>query len=245
MQLGSQFILGDFVFPIAPKGSLDFDMDRSIAKLEFPGGPPDYQDMGMGEKLLDFSGSFVGDEALSHNDQIESLWWSGKELTLSCGDIQKTVRIQKYRPQIKRTDRVDYSISLIVCFPADQLLDISNVDGQSFVASAASTVSYDTGVLVETLDRSYTVRAGDTLWGIAAKADVYGDGSKWEILAKGNGIDDEYSLQIGQIIKIPSGGMNAQSSVAVDKAISEKIVPTTSRAELLRMGEGVGAVELS
>ncbi|MEC0231284.1 LysM peptidoglycan-binding domain-containing protein [Paenibacillus alba] len=241
MQLGTEFKIDDFVFSIPPKDSLDFNMDRSIAKLEFPGGPPIYQDMGMGEKTLELSGSFSGPDALLDNDNLETLWWNGKEMQLSYGDIQKRVRIQSYKPKIRRNDRVDYSLSLIVCFPEDMLLDLSNVDGQSFVDSAAQTVSTDPESIDKTLDRAYTVKAGDTLWDIAARSDVYGDGTKWEILAKGNNITDEYSLQIGQIINVPSGS-NVQASLAVDKAVTEKIIPPLTRAEFLRLGKEVGLV---
>lgn len=241
MQLGTQFKIDDFVFPIPPKDSLDFNMDRSIAKLEFPGGPPVYQDMGMGEKTLELSGSFTGADALLDNDRLETLWWNGKEMQLSYGDIQKRVRIQNYKPKIRRNDRVDYTLSLIICFPEDQLLDLSNVQGQSFVEAAAHIASADPEDIDKTLDRTYTVKSGDTLWAIAAKSDVYGDGTMWETLAKGNNITDEYSLQVGQVIKIPSGA-NVQASLAVDKAVTEKIITPLTRAEFLRLGEEVGLV---
>lgn len=238
MQLGATLSIGDFVFPLLPRESLDFEMDRAIAKLDFPGGPPVYQDMGMNEKTLDFSGVFVGENALDYSDQVESLWWSGQELQLSYGDIQKRVRIQRYSPKIKRSDRVDYTIHLLVCFPESQLLDLSNVDGQSFNAGAALTINpNDPAAIEKTFDRSYTIKAGDTLWAIAARPDVFGDGSKWEILAKGNGITDEYNLQIGQVIKLPSS-QNIASSIAADQSITSLALGSTGQSELQSIEQG-------
>jgi LysM repeat protein len=232
MKLGATLSLGDFTFPLAPRDYLDFAMDRSISKLDFPGGPPVYQDMGMNEKTLDFSGSIDGDDALDINDQIETLWWGGKELQLVYGDIKKTVRIQRYAPKIKRSDRVDYTMHLIVVFPEDQILNLSNVDGQSFNSGAAVTVDpNDPNAISKTFDRAYTVKAGDTLWDIAASPDVFGDGSKWETLAKGNGITDEYSLQIGQVLKLPSAS-NTENSLAADDSVTALALGATGQSEL-------------
>jgi LysM repeat protein len=232
MKLGATLSLGGFTFPLLPRDSLDFAMDRSISKLDFPGGPPVYQDMGMNEKTLDFSGSIDGDDALDVNDQIETLWWGGKELQLVYGDIKKTVRIQRYAPKIKRSDRVDFTIHLLVVFPEDQILNLSNVDGQSFNAGAAVTIDpNDPDAIGKTFDRNYTIKAGDTLWDIAARSDVFGDGSKWEMLAKGNGITDEYSLQVGQILKIPSAN-NTDNSIAADASVKALALGATGQSEL-------------
>jgi len=51
----------------------------------------------------------------------------------------------------------------------------------------------------------YTLKKGDTLWAIAKR--VYGDGSKWRIIAKANNISDAETrrLQIGRTLVIPDG----------------------------------------
>jgi LysM repeat protein len=203
--------IDDFIFDLLPKGSLDFDMTRSIGKLDFPGAPPSYQDMGFDEKLLDFSGSIIGDDAWKTSEAIETLHWGGKEYILSYGDIQKHVRIQKYSPKLIRSDRVDYTIHLICCYPETDLPSLSNVNGgQSGSSSGTTTIPK----LVDTMDRTYTVKEGDTLWNIAARSDVLGDGSQWGLIAKANGLTDEYSLQTGQLLKLPSPSSSGSAQLA-------------------------------
>lgn len=48
---------------------------------------------------------------------------------------------------------------------------------------------------------TYTVRAGDTLAGIAAR--LYGAAYKWPEIADRNGIRDPRSLRVGQVLRLP------------------------------------------
>jgi nucleoid-associated protein YgaU len=50
------------------------------------------------------------------------------------------------------------------------------------------------------LPRTYTVRAGDTLWGIATR--FYGDGTRWRTLAEKNGVADPKKLQVGRVLTL-------------------------------------------
>lgn len=49
--------------------------------------------------------------------------------------------------------------------------------------------------------RTYTVKSGDTLISIAQ--DVYGDGTKFNLIAEANGIDKNNKLRVGQELQIP------------------------------------------
>lgn len=49
--------------------------------------------------------------------------------------------------------------------------------------------------------RTYIVRSGDTLISIAQE--VYGDGSKFDLIAEANGIDQNNKLRVGQELRIP------------------------------------------
>jgi hypothetical protein len=51
--------------------------------------------------------------------------------------------------------------------------------------------------------KTYTVKKGDTLSKIAARKDVYGNGSQWRKIAKANHIRDPKHLKIGKKLKIP------------------------------------------
>lgn len=46
--------------------------------------------------------------------------------------------------------------------------------------------------------RTYTVKPGDTLWGIACR--FYGDGTMWRTLAANNGIADPKKLAVGKVL---------------------------------------------
>lgn len=49
--------------------------------------------------------------------------------------------------------------------------------------------------------RYYTIKRGDSLWGISIK--FYGTGTKWRTIADANGIKDPRKLQVGKVIRIP------------------------------------------
>lgn len=52
--------------------------------------------------------------------------------------------------------------------------------------------------------KTYVIKQGDTLSKIAARADVYGDASKWKLIAQANNIRDPKKLgPIGKTLKIP------------------------------------------
>ena len=50
------------------------------------------------------------------------------------------------------------------------------------------------------LPETYTVRRGDTLWGIACR--FYGDGTRWSDLAARNHIGDPRKLQVGTVLRL-------------------------------------------
>ena len=78
--------------------------------------------------------------------------------------------------------------------------------------------------------KSYTVKKGDTLWALAEK--YYGDGSKWKIIAKANGVKDPKKLQIGTKLKIP-GVTDKKTAAKKTKASS-----SASPGERLTMEAG-------
>lgn len=76
----------------------------------------------------------------------------------------------------------------------------SRPDDSEFVATTTTTLAMTTTTTTRTSTgtKQYTVVEGDTLGAIAAKYDTTVD-----VLMSYNGITDETSLQIGQVIKIP------------------------------------------
>lgn len=49
--------------------------------------------------------------------------------------------------------------------------------------------------------KSVTVKDGDTLWGFAVK--YYGDGTRWQDIARQNGVNDPKKLPVGKVLEIP------------------------------------------
>jgi nucleoid-associated protein YgaU len=75
---------------------------------------------------------------------------------------------------------------------------------QQLVAAAASTPPEQVeteGTSSGQATRTYTVRSGDTLISIAQ--DVYGDGTKFGLIAEANAIDENNKLRVGQELVIP------------------------------------------
>jgi nucleoid-associated protein YgaU len=49
--------------------------------------------------------------------------------------------------------------------------------------------------------QTYTVVSGDTLWAIAER--VYGDGSKYQVIADASGVSNPDLIHPGQVLTIP------------------------------------------
>ncbi len=78
-------------------------------------------------------------------------------------------------------------------------------------ASGATTTASSSG--------AHTVRAGETLWSLAAR--YYGDGHKWRELASTNGLAEggERGIVVGQLLRVPAAGPSlAQARAAMAEA---------------------------
>lgn len=214
--------IGTYTFALSPKDEMDFALGRSIMKLETMGNPT-YQDMGVDEKTLTFSGTLDGNDAWQQAELLESLMDQGLPVTLLYGPVQRTVRLENVNPKLKRLDRVEYDLTLII---------IPTKSGYNAPQSPASTVTLptkappattSTASIKQYLDKTYKVKSGDSLWGIAQR--VLGDGSQWNVIAKGNGITNPKALQVGQVLKVPSS-TNLPSANTAYSARSTAIVTT-------------------
>lgn len=64
----------------------------------------------------------------------------------------------------------------------------------------------------------YTVKSGDTLWGIAKK--MLGDGNKYPSIMKANNLKDTVIRQ-GMVLNIPSGTSYEELGRAFEKAMKD------------------------
>lgn len=213
----ASLVIGNYTFSLTPKESLDFDFARKINKLE-TADVPTYQDLGVDEKKLSFSGSIVTSDAWTQAETLESLMDQGLPQTLLYGSIQRTVRISDFQPKYIRDDRVDYTIDLLVIPPksgynAPQQASTVSLPAQPQPA-ATSTAS-----IAQYMDTTYTVKQGDTLWGISRR--LLGSGASANdistlvnTIAKANQLSNPNLILVGQVLKIPSTAANQQNANA-------------------------------
>jgi len=237
--------IGAYTFGLAPKDSLNFDLSREVFKLDTV-GVPTYQDMGIAEKTLQFSGSIIGVDAWVQLETLESIMDAGLPQTLLYGPIQRTVRIASITPKLKRFDRVDYDLSLTVIPPK------SGYNAPQQQAQSASTplptktppATTSTESIAQYMDKTYTVRQGDTLWGIAQR--TLGTGATAvEIqalinsIAKANQITNINAISSGQKLKIPSTAANVNNANTAYTARQTAVV-TTVGVSYLQTQEAAG-----
>ena len=94
-------------------------------------------------------------------------------------DVEVSIRLKQYR---------DYGTKKIVV----------KEDSKDAQSSKKVTVEKDRPSS-KIAPKSYTVKAGDTLWAICKKQ--LGDGSKYQAIAKLNGINNPNLIKVGQVIK--------------------------------------------
>jgi len=199
--MAGKVILGDFTFEIGPRNQIDYTSPRNIIKLDIPGTSPKYQDMGEDEHTIAWSGVFEGKSAQSECQKIERIKSEGKEVKFISGNISKTVRIKDFPYSVIRDDLIAYSITLIEIQHDPQA-------STSVVTVQANNPESKPAAAIAVKKLTYTVRKGDTLWGIAQKH--LKNGNRWTEIAKENNIKDPRKLQIGTVLTLPStSGGNA------------------------------------
>lgn len=189
-------MLDNFTFSLGPEKQIDFTGPRVIAKLDIPGAPPIYQDMGEDEHTYAWSGVLQGDNAEKDCNALLKLKEAGSEVKLIAGMIDKNVRIREFNYSYVRSTYIRYSITLI---------EIQN-EPQPFVPSVvkrAATVVPKPIAPPEPDYYTYTMKSGDTLWALAVK--YYSNGNSWPKIANASGISNPRRIPVGYVVKIPKG----------------------------------------
>lgn len=78
------------------------------------------------------------------------------------------------------------------------------------------------------VENTYKIQAGDSLWSIAEKQ--YGSGFKAYEIAKANNISDPDSIEVGQMLTIPT-----VTSVSASASIEEEVQPGEKGGEITAM----------
>lgn len=215
----AKLVIGSYTFALLPKDSMDFDFGRSVFKLDTQGSPT-YQDMGIDEKILTFSGSIVGNGAWTQAEKIETLADMGLPQTLKYSSISRSVRINKFSPKYIRDDRVDFTINLIIIPNSSSGYNAPKATvtvPNTTLPSATPPAATSTASIAQYCDKSYTVKSGDTLWGISQR--ILGKGASANAIAtlvntiaKANRLSNPDVIDTGQVLKIPSTAANQSNA---------------------------------
>lgn len=112
-------------------------------------------------------------------------------LIISDSDINDAFLIEDVTESLREGDR-DVGLALTLReYKLKSALAALAGEGGNAVLSAARENERIT-------PKTYTVRAGDTLWGIATR--FYGDGAMWRTLAANNGVSDPKNLTVGKVL---------------------------------------------
>lgn len=190
-------ILGSFTFPLGPEKQIDFTGPRTIAKIDIPGAPPAYQDMGEDEHTYAWSGVLEGTDAEKDCKALLKLKENGAMIRLIAGMIDKKVRIREFNYSYLRNDYIRYSITLIEI--QNEARDLSSNKKSNETAKAK------TKKIIKAEPNYYThiMKHGDTLWNLAVS--YYKNGNLWTKIAKASSISNPRRISVGCVIKIPKG----------------------------------------
>lgn len=201
-------------------GTFTFDIDdypeelqlggSSLVSVEkYPGGRKSLQDFGAFDDPVSLKGTFNYSGALDKANTIDSMWRAAQPIQLTVASLRpRWVQITGFKPTYKNDYMIDYEITLE---PVDSQDLNSILYGESVVAATSSTTSTSATTSTSSSTASsaspqqtYTVVSGDTLWGIAAKSNVYGDGSKYTKIVTANNIKNPNLIYPGQVLVIPA-----------------------------------------
>jgi nucleoid-associated protein YgaU len=125
---------------------------------------------------------FTGDTFdINQAVSIESFEW--KEAAGSSGDIEYTLTLKKY---------IFYAAKRVI-------VKAAATGGGNKIANADNPRADD-----REKPKTYTLRAGDTLWKVAKS--VLGNGERWREIQKLNSLTDAQlkSLAVGKVLKLPT-----------------------------------------
>ena len=107
--------LGDFEFQTheLPE-SINFGGEQRCAVHEMVGGERVVDAMGRSESMISWSGLFFGDGAVDRARFLDTLRSDGQPLDFQYGEFYYTVLIKSFEAQFQRSNKVPYTLSLLV-----------------------------------------------------------------------------------------------------------------------------------
>lgn len=149
---------GDFVWPHNPK-IYEIEYNRRIVSHKVPFGLYALSDMGRDQRILRGEGEFVGVNAYAEFKKLAAMFYSDKPKMLVHPIWQSAPAwlVSLKLKQEPRRDYVSYEFEFWECFEGYELTT------KAVLSSAPSVVTEKTSAE----RRTYTIKSGDTLWGLA------------------------------------------------------------------------------
>ncbi|MBP8640799.1 MAG: LysM peptidoglycan-binding domain-containing protein [Oscillospiraceae bacterium] len=149
---------GDFIWPHNPK-IYEIEYKRRIVCHKVPFGLYTLSDLGRDVRILRGEGEFVGENAYSEFKKLAAMFYCDKPQVLVHPIWQSSPAwfVSLKLKQEPRRDYVKYEFEFWECFEGYELSAKAVLKSVSSVSAERSSVER----------RTYTIKSGDTLWGLA------------------------------------------------------------------------------
>ncbi len=149
---------GDFVWPHNPR-IYEIEYNRRIVCHKVPFGLYALSDMGRDQRILRGEGEFVGEKAYEEFKKLAAMFFSDKPRILVHPIWQSAPAwfVSLKLRQEPRKDYVSYEFEFWECFEGYEL------SAKAMLSAAAGATETETVAQKTT----YTLKSGDTLWGLA------------------------------------------------------------------------------
>ncbi len=154
----SSMRFGDFVWPHNPK-TYEIEYNRRIVCHKVPFGLYALSDMGRDQRILRGEGEFVGENAYEEFRKLAAMFYSDEPRILVHPIWQSAPAwlVSLKLKQEPRKDYVSYAFEFWECFEGYQL------SAKAVLNAVTSSTDAETAKKRIT----YTIKGGDTLWGLA------------------------------------------------------------------------------
>ena len=190
-------MLGNMVLRTTEKpDSVQHGGGQMLAVNTFPGGNVSIQNFGSTYRDISWEGWFEGVDAMERMVQIGNMRQKGEPIVFRTENYAQTVIIEEFHPEHRTNFFIPFSITL------KRIVQITKPTTKEAVDKTAEQIKQEQQN-EENKEKSYTVKAGDTLSKIAKN--VYGNANEWDKIYQANQeiLQSPHKIQIGQVIKIP------------------------------------------
>ncbi len=192
-----QIMLGNMVLRTTEKpDSVQHGGGQMLAVNTFPGGNVSIQNFGSTYRDISWEGWFEGVDAMERMVQIGNMRQKGEPIVFRTENYAQNVIIEEFHPEHRTNFFIPFSITL------KRIVQITKPTPKEAVDKTAEQIKQEQQN-EENKEKSYTVKAGDTLSKIAKN--VYGNANEWDKIYQANQeiLQSPHKIQIGQVIKIP------------------------------------------